>query len=84
MLDADQINEWNHEPMTLTLLPAYGRDYPSAKHAHADWMQGKDFRLEPSGVYTSIRDLEALRRLHNVEYIAIRFKNLSRTHVIKI
>ncbi len=27
----------------LTVLPAYGRDYKSAKTAKADWKAGKDF-----------------------------------------
>lgn len=39
-----------------TLSPAYGRDYKSAASAIADYKAGKDFRLEPSGQYCSIRD----------------------------
>lgn len=29
--------------MTTTVVPAYGRDYTSAKSAKADWTAGKDF-----------------------------------------
>jgi len=28
-----------------TLVPAYGRDYKSAKAVKADWDAGKDFRI---------------------------------------
>lgn len=39
-----------------TVVPAYGRDYKSAKAALADWHEGKDFRAEPQGQYCSRRD----------------------------
>lgn len=29
----------------LTIIPAYGRDYPTAKAVKADWKAGKDFRI---------------------------------------
>jgi hypothetical protein len=29
----------------LTVVPAYGRDYKSAKAVKADWEAGKDFRV---------------------------------------
>lgn len=29
--------------MTTTVIPAYGRDYKTAKAAKADWQSGKDF-----------------------------------------
>jgi len=31
--------------MYTTLVPAYGRDYKSAKEVKADWDAGKDFRI---------------------------------------
>jgi hypothetical protein len=31
---------------TVTVTPAYGRDYKSAKGALADWYHGKDFILQ--------------------------------------
>lgn len=42
-----------------TLVPAYGRDYRSAKEVRKDFEAGKDFRVEPSGQYCSIRDIPA-------------------------
>ena len=29
----------------LTIQPAYGRDYKTAKEAKADWEAGKDFQI---------------------------------------
>lgn len=29
----------------ITLVPAYGRDYKSAKEVKADWDDGKDFQI---------------------------------------
>jgi hypothetical protein len=31
--------------MNLTLVPAYGRDYTSAKSVQTDWDAGKDFMI---------------------------------------
>lgn len=33
----------------VTVTPAYGRDYKSAKAARADWDAGKDFILQAFG-----------------------------------
>ncbi len=33
----------------LTVIPAYGRDYKSAKDAKADWAAGKDFMIATYG-----------------------------------
>jgi len=87
MLSADELNEWD-EPgprgMILTLIPAYGRDYTSAKDAHQAFLQGQDFSLQPSGVYTSIRDIPHLQRQHNIEAIHIKYKRRTRTHAIPL
>jgi hypothetical protein len=32
--------------MRITVSPAYGRDYKSARAARADWAAGKDFTIE--------------------------------------
>ncbi len=44
---------------TVTLVPAYGRDYNSAKEAREDFLKGKDFEVASvvhgSG-YCSVRD----------------------------
>ena len=41
---------------SVTVIPAYGRDYKSAAAALADWQAGKDFRIALTGQYCSIRD----------------------------
>ena len=33
----------------ITLIPAYGRDYASAKAVKADWAAGKDFLIAQYG-----------------------------------
>ena len=33
----------------MTVTPAYGRDYTTAKAAKADWKAGKDFILQAFG-----------------------------------
>ena len=55
----------------ITVQPAYGRDYKSAKQALADWAKGNDFRINQlshpdNGRYISIRDNQA---------VEIRFNN---------
>jgi hypothetical protein len=40
----------------MTLLPAYGRDYKSARAALTDWKEGKDFKIATTGQYCSVRD----------------------------
>lgn len=34
---------------TLTVVPAYGRDYPTAAAATRDWTARKDFRIRDVG-----------------------------------
>ena len=46
-----------------TLIPAYGRDYKSAKAAKKDWKDGKDFIIQAienpwDGKPMSIRDAQ--------------------------
>ena len=48
----------------VTVTPAYGRDYKSAKAAKADWHDGKDFIIRDishpyDGKPASIRDLSS-------------------------
>jgi hypothetical protein len=43
----------------VVVSPAYGRDYKSASAAKADFLEGKDFKLESitiHGMYCSVRD----------------------------
>lgn len=60
--------------MTITLVPAYGRDYTSKKAALADFNAGKDFQIADmsspwDGKYASIRDLSGYT-------VNIRYKQL--------
>ena len=43
-------------PLQHTLTPAYGRDYKSAREVREALNAGKDFQLQPSGQYCSLRD----------------------------
>lgn len=52
----------------LTVVPAYGRDYTSAKSAKADWHDGKDFVVMDmsspyDGKYISKRDVKPGMRI---------------------
>jgi len=58
------------------LVPAYGRDYKSAKAAAADWKGGKDFRLALQGCYTSIKDWKPTDKL------VLRYGNLMKAMVV--
>lgn len=44
--------------ISITGLPAYGRDYKTADEARAAWLAGKDFVCSFSGRYFSVRDVE--------------------------
>jgi hypothetical protein len=73
---------------TLTLVPAYGRDYKTKAEVEADWQAGKDFRVCDSGSdfngsYTSIRDLGTLKAA-GLRWVNIRYRSLSLVHVIKL
>lgn len=56
----------------ITVTPAYGRDYRSAKAAKADWKAGKDFIINDiaspyDGKPCSIRDgLNVVIRFNNL------------------
>ena len=67
----------------LTLVPAYGRDYKSAKEVQAAWDAGKDFRIcdisSPyDGAYTSIRDAKP------GDSFLIRYKKLTNIKIVKV
>jgi|694.fasta_scaffold143445_8 hypothetical protein len=66
----------------ITLSPAYGRDYTSAKAVKADWTAGKDFRIESYGpdMGRYIGKEEADREKLTV---CIRYKRLTQVCVIK-
>lgn len=44
----------------IEVVPAYGRDYTTAKAVKADWKAGKDFKDTASGAYVNKADAERL------------------------
>ena len=70
---------------TLTLTPAYGRDYKSKKEVLADWNANKDFII--ANIMNPYNDKlcnksDAL--ILEVTHINIRYKNLTQIAVIKL
>lgn len=59
------------------LVPAYGKVYLTEDAALADWKAGKDFRVYPTGSYTSIRDVSMLKSQLSALYIML--TNLNKT-----
>lgn len=67
----------------MTLVPAYGRDYKSAKEVKADFEADKDFLIQDffspwDGKHCNKSDLD------NGETVKIRYKNLTQVVVIKV
>jgi hypothetical protein len=60
---------------SITLTPAFGRDYRSAGQATEHWAAGKDFRIGTDGPYCSIRDARSLHA-RGVRTIRIRYARL--------
>lgn len=57
----------------LTVVPAYGRDYTSAKAVKADWEAGKDFQIcdmscQNDGAYINKEDASREGITVNVRY----------------
>lgn len=63
----------------MTAVPAYGRDYKSAKAVKEDWQAGKDFLLEPSGQYAN-KDSPFPKGTT----LNIRYKKLTQVCVVKV
>lgn len=72
---------------SLTLVPAYGRDYKSKSALMADWNQGKDFLAvsfqSHQGGYTSIRDLPAFKAEH-ITHLHLRYNKQTLVHVVRL
>lgn len=72
---------------SLTLLPAYGRDYKSKAALMADWTQGKDFMCidmrAHNGTYTSSRDLPMLKK-DGYTHLHFRYNKQTLVHVVKL
>ena len=62
------------------LIPAYGRDYKSAKDVKADFEAGKDFIYAEEGRVCNKADLVKA----GVKGVNIRFKGLRNLTVVKI
>ena len=60
------------------VTPAYGRDYTAATKAQADFLAGKDFKIQPENVYCSIEDFES------GVVVNIRFNKLTDVSPIKV
>jgi len=70
----------------MTLVPAYGRDYTSAKAVKADWDAGKDFIIRDissryDGSYINKQDAE---RDMKGQSLTFRYKRLAQIVVIKV
>lgn len=70
--------------MILTLTPALGRDYKTQAEVRKAWASGQDFRLEPSGVYISIRDLSLPHWNEPITGLQFRYNKLSRTFYLAL
>jgi hypothetical protein len=71
--------------MSLTLVPAYGRDYKSKKAVLADWEADKDFLIQDmssphDGRYTNKTDCLAA----GIKSVRIRYKSLTQSCVIQL
>lgn len=71
--------------MSMTLTPAYGRDYTSQKAVKADFEDGKDFviadMMHPDcGRYCNREDLQR----EGVKAVNIRYKRNTQVCVVKV
>ncbi len=67
----------------LDLQPAYGRDYKSKSALLADWLLGKDFQLIHTGQYTSVRDIETIRK-NGVTALNIRYDSMRKKLIVNL
>lgn len=70
---------------TITVVPAYGRDYKTAKAASADWAQGKDFLVsnvfDPAdGKPINLEDAQNA----GLDQVTIRFHACAKLCVVKV
>lgn len=63
----------------LTVAPAYGRDYKSAKTAIADWNNNKDFRIVSIGPHIN----QYVNKEQLSEPVAIRYNQLTKVVITK-
>jgi hypothetical protein len=74
----------------MTVVPAYGRDYPSKAKAVADWEAGLDFRIQDIGMgsadgrYVSVRDIPQISEAAGQPVtVNIRYKRLTMVAVVE-
>ena len=67
----------------MTVTPAYGRDYKSAKAAKADWTAGKDFVIADMFSPDDGRYINREDALKSGVSILIRFDSLRKIVVVK-
>ena len=63
---------------SLTLTPAYGRDYTSKRDVLKDYNAGKDFISQPDGRYINIDDVARCCAMH----VKIRYSKLRKVLVV--
>ena len=70
---------------TLTIGPAYGRDYPSKAKALADWDANKDFMIHDlfHGGYVSKSQKDQLIR-DGITSLILRYHMMTKVVVIKL
>ena len=71
---------------TVSVIPAYGRDYKSKTDLLADWRAGKDFRLQDVAFgdsYFSIRNAASLQE-DGVTHLNIHYNNLLSVIVVAL
>jgi hypothetical protein len=61
----------------VVAVPAYGRDYKTAKEVREAWANGRDFRIMPSGQYINKSDADKYN-------VAVQLRYDRRTKVIGI
>ena len=67
---------------SITVSPAYGRDYKSAKDAKADWEAGKDFEMQSMFASGYINKADALK--NGIKSVTIRYKRMAFATVVKL
>jgi hypothetical protein len=67
---------------SITVVPAYGRDYKSKAEALAAWSTGVDWKI-PDGPYVSARDIPHAK-LDGVKEIRLRYKKQREVYIIKL
>ncbi len=66
----------------MTLIPAYGRDYKSAKDVKADFNAEKDFMT--SDIFTGYGQLINKQQIATGTSVVIRYKRNTQVTVIKV